>query len=146
MISLNLLTSKYLSTKIQMIVSAKSLLLFLLLLLLLLLLTFWLYSLGIPQELPREKLKNCTNIEGPWAKSFVKCDHVNLFFVIWPIFCTIHDEIPHPYIFLTSYYENLVNFFLEVPLIFHGLIFIYDFIMRKKFGDLHPVIFSIIWL
>ena len=46
MISLNLLPSKYLSTNIQIIVSAKSLLL---------LLTFWLYSPGIPQELPREK-------------------------------------------------------------------------------------------
>ena len=48
MISLILFTSNYLSTNIQIIVSAKSLLL-------LLLLTFWLYIPGIPQKLPREK-------------------------------------------------------------------------------------------
>ena len=47
MISLNPLASKYLSIDIQIIVSTKSLFLFFL--------TFWLYSLGIRQELPREK-------------------------------------------------------------------------------------------
>ena len=47
-VSLDLLASKYLSTNIQIIVSAKSLFS-------LLLLTFWLYSLGSPQELPRKK-------------------------------------------------------------------------------------------
>ena len=57
MISLNLLTCKYLSTYIQIIVSAKSLLFFSFFLFFLFsLLIFWLYSLGIPQELPRENL------------------------------------------------------------------------------------------
>jgi len=57
MMSLNLFTSKYLSTNIQ-IVSAKSLLF------LFSSLTFWLYSLGIPQELPREKCEVQTNPAG----------------------------------------------------------------------------------
>ena len=58
MISLTILTSEYLSTNIQIIISAKSLLF------LFSSLTFCLYSLGIPQELPREKCEVQTNPAG----------------------------------------------------------------------------------
>ena len=88
MISLNLLWSQYYSTNIQIILSAKSLLLFSL--------TFWLYTLGSTQGLPSEKCNHFRYVPIQFARLAI--------FQILKV--EIYDKIFHS--------ENFINLVISI--------------------------------